>query len=112
MTPREFEIVQWLLDPKIIEGALRSAIHAHGPIAVSKGGAPNKIKICSTDEFGNHESVEQIICTTSSAAKRIRGSMKTRLAEWVAEHPPQPPKKISRGLFQTLKSVVVYFLGL
>lgn len=78
MTKEIFELVQWMLDPKAIDGAIKSAVHAHGPIAMSAG---NKMKvISSTGE------VEEIgTCGTFSAAKRIRGAMKTRAVEYLRQ---------------------------
>jgi hypothetical protein len=50
------ELVKYMLDPKAIDGAIRSTIHAHGPI---------------TFQY------------SFSTTKRIRGAMKTRLREYM-----------------------------
>lgn len=70
VTKENFEIFQWALDPKVIDGALRSAIHAHGPITL--GG------VALYDADGDLVRT----CSTSSAAKRIRGAVRTRMIEY------------------------------
>lgn len=75
-----FELVQWILDPKVIDGALRSAIHAHGMIATKSG----PIRIVEQDANGNDIVFSVSTCSTSSAAKRIRGAVRTRIEEYLA----------------------------
>lgn len=74
-----FEVIQFILDPKVIDGALRSAIHAHGPITTGS----RTFAIIEQDDQGVW-SVSQIkTCSTSSAAKRIRGAIRTRVSEYI-----------------------------
>lgn len=83
-----FELIQWILDPKVIDGALRSAIHAHGPITLGD----RKLRIIETDVAGNEIVSEINTCSTSSASKRIRGAIRTRIVEYL-KRKEKPPKK-------------------
>lgn len=74
-----FELIQWILDPKVIDGALRSAIHAHGPITTGS----RKIKIVEEGPTGEQLVSEITTCSTSSASKRIRGAIRTRVTEYL-----------------------------
>lgn len=74
-----FELIQTILDPKLIDGALRSAIHAHGPITAGS----RKIWVLEQNEEGFWSASEITTCSTSSAAKRIRGAIKTRVTEYL-----------------------------
>jgi len=74
-----FELIQWMLDPKVIDGALRSAIHTHGPI-MSKAGP---IRVVEKDVKGNDIISTISTCSTSSASKRIRGAVRTRAEEYL-----------------------------
>lgn len=81
VSKENFELVQWILDPKVIDGALRSAIHAHGPITLG-----NRALF---DEDG-----KQIpSCSTSSASKRIRGAVRTRIVEYLKKKSEKPLPK-------------------
>ena len=80
-TKENFELLQWLLDPKIIDGALRSAIHAHGFISTGS----RKVFLLEEGVDGFWVISESTTCSTSSAAKRIRGAMKTRAAEYLSK---------------------------
>lgn len=76
-----FELVQWILDPKVIDGALRSAIHAHGWIRTGTG----PVRVLETNAKGEDIIIEISTCSTSSASKRIRGAVRTRIEEYLAE---------------------------
>jgi hypothetical protein len=75
-----FELTQFILEPKVIDGALRSAIHAHGMIASTTG----TIRIVEKDAKGNDTVFTVSTCSTSSASKRIRGAVRTRIEEYLA----------------------------
>lgn len=101
-----FHLVQWMLDPKAIDGAIRSAIHAHGPVTFNA--TPIQTILPIYPLFVPHPTLKNIIrlwlgrtvphsdcdrierfergtlgtCGSSSAAKRIRGAMKTRVEEY------------------------------
>jgi hypothetical protein len=78
-----FEAIQFILTPKVILGALRSAIHAHGPVpGMGIGLTDNKLLVVSKDKEGNWIINEMDICGAPSAAKRIRGALKTRVEEY------------------------------
>lgn len=97
-----FEFVMWMLDPKAIDGALKSAIHAHGPInynsnplhlyvdedvRVPELSWANLIRQLRGQELKTYgiargRSKFQGMCGSSSAAKRIRGALKTRAQEY------------------------------
>lgn len=84
-----FELIQWALDPKVIDGALRSAIHAHGPITLG-----NRIlHIVEQDDHGEWHYYQLKTCSTSSASKRIRGAIRTRIVEYLKKKDEKPPKK-------------------
>lgn len=87
-TKENFEIIQWVLDPKVIDGALRSAIHAHGPITLGS----QKLKILEQDDNGFWSVYDVHTCSTSSAAKRIRGAVRTRVVEYLQKKSEKPPK--------------------
>lgn len=76
-----FLLIQWILDPKIIDGALRSALHAHGPITAKSG----PLYVLEKDAQGYWIVSEIKTCSTSSASKRIRGAIRTRIEEYLAE---------------------------
>lgn len=91
-----FKVVQFLLAPKNIHGALKSAIHAHGPIPVSCpecghmglfGLTNNELLVLSKDKEGNWIVAPVAVCGAASASKRIRGALKTRLEEWLSTYP-------------------------
>ena len=88
-TKEQFEIIQWILDPKLIDGALRSAIHAHGPITLGT----RKLRIIEEDARGEEIISEITTCSTSSASKRIRGAIRTRVVEYLKKKSEKPPKK-------------------
>lgn len=75
-----FLLIQWILDPKVIDGALRSAIHAHGPITARSG----PLYVLEKDAQGFWMISEVKTCSTSSASKRIRGAIRTRIEEYLA----------------------------
>ena len=90
-----FKVIQVVLDPKVIDGALRSAIHAHNMISLG----PRTIRLLEKDTKGNDILSEIVTCSTSSASKRIRGAIRTRVVEYLeAETRRQqtltPPKKV------------------
>lgn len=88
-TKDNFEMVQWILDPKVIDGALRSAIHAHGPITLGN----HPFHVIEQDEHGEwHYSVIRT-CSTSSASKRIRGAVRTRIVEYLKKKSETPLPK-------------------
>lgn len=74
-----FEMIQFILDPKVIDGALRSAIHAHGPITSGS----RTFAIIEQDAQGNWSVSQVKTCSTSSASKRIRGAIRTRISEYL-----------------------------
>lgn len=78
VTQDNFELVQWILDPKVIDGALRSAIHAHGPITLG-----SRI-------FYDADGTPIRTCSTSSASKRIRGAVRTRIVEYLKKKSEKP----------------------
>ena len=97
-TKENFELIQWLLDPKVIDGALRSSIHAHGMISTGS----RKVFLLEEGADGFWVVSESTTCSTGSAAKRIRGAMKTRAVEYLSKkrlaQPPKPWYNILRGL--------------
>jgi|ERR1700694_1741996 len=88
LTKEQFEVIQWVLDPKVIDGALRSAIHAHGPISLGT----RKLRVIELDVNGNEMISEITTCSTSSASKRIRGAIRTRVVEYLKKKSEKPPK--------------------
>jgi hypothetical protein len=80
VSPEVFELIQWILDPKVIDGALRSAIHAHGFITTKSG----PIRVIEKDASGNDVEFTVPTCSTSSASKRIRGAVRTRIEEYLS----------------------------
>ena len=84
-----FTLVQWILDPKVIDGALRSAIHAHGPITVGS----RTLYVLEEDASGFWKVSTINTCSTSSAAKRIRGAIRTRVVEYLKKKETIKPKK-------------------
>src|SRR6266704_3608993 len=74
-TQGNFDIFQFVIDPKLIDGALRSAIHAHGPITLGT----RTLYVLEQDAKGFWSIGTIKTCSTSSASKRIRGAIKTRL---------------------------------
>lgn len=119
-----FQLVMWMLDPKAIDGAVRSAIHAHGPITFGgqkiitvapvahqtstypkltirnavRGllGLPIPIKDCISVATPNFFRNEITTCGSSSASKRIRGALKTRVDEYFKNRQNMitPPKSV------------------
>ena len=83
-----FELIQWALDPKVIDGALRSAIHAHGPITLGN----RTLHIIEQDERGEWHYYQMKTCSTSSASKRIRGAIRTRIVEYLKKKDEKPRK--------------------
>ena len=75
-----FKVIQVVLDPKVIDGALRSAIHAHNMISLG----PRTIRLLERDAKGSEVVSEIVTCSTSSASKRIRGAIRTRVVEYLA----------------------------
>ena len=84
-----FELIQTALDPKVIDGALRSAIHAHGPITLGT----RKMLVLEQDDKGFWTVSEMGTCSTSSASKRIRGAIRTRVVEGLKRKDEKSPKK-------------------
>ena len=80
-TKENFELIQTVLDPRIIDGALRSAIHAHGPITLG------------STIFYDKDGTPIPTCSTSSASKRIRGAIRTRVAEYLKKKEEKQPRK-------------------
>jgi hypothetical protein len=74
-----FKVIQVVLDPKVIDGALRSAIHAHNMISLG----PRTIRLIEKDAKGNDLVSEIVTCSTGSASKRIRGAIRTRVIEYL-----------------------------
>ena len=94
--PKEFfDFMVWMLDPKAIDGALKSCIHAHGPIVVNNkkyypADEINRLFVDLAGQLGlSQDDMEYMLfskyigtSTSTSASKRIRGAMKTRAAEY------------------------------
>ena len=92
LTKENFDLVQFILTPKVIYGALRSAAHAHGPIPVHCaecghtaliGLSDNKIQVLVPQDDGTNKIQTLELCGAASAAKRIRGALKTRVEEYL-----------------------------
>ena len=88
-TKENFELIQWVLDPKVIDGALRSAIHAHGPITAGS----RTLYVLEQDTKGFWQITQVTTCSTSSASKRIRGAIRTRVVEYLARKEVLTPLK-------------------
>lgn len=101
-----FKVVQIVLDPKVIDGALRSAIQTHGMISIG----PRTIRLVEVDAKGNDIVSSVVTCGTSSASKRIRGAIKTRVVEYLeAETKKQlltPPKRVWYNRFVRLSEAL------
>jgi len=98
-TKENFELIQWVLDPKVIDGALRSAIHAHGPITAGS----RTLRVLEQDAKGFWQVSEITTCSTSSASKRIRGAIRTRVVEYLAKKEVlTPPKQVWYNRFRQL----------
>ena len=92
-TKENFELIQTILNPKVIDGALRSAIHAHGQITSGS----RILRLIEKDAKGNDIVTEIVTCSTSSASKRIRGAIRTKVVEYLAEQERKktpPPKEV------------------
>jgi hypothetical protein len=98
VSPETFKLIQWILDPKVIDGALRSAIHAHGMISTKSG----PIRVIEKDASGNDIEFTVSTCSTSSASKRIRGAVRTRIEEYLANEAKKTVDKPKKKWYSSI----------
>jgi hypothetical protein len=107
VSPEVFKLIQWILDPKVIDGALRSAIHAHGMISSKSG----PIRIIEKDAKGNDVEFTVSTCSTSSASKRIRGAVRTRIEEYLANEAKKVVDKPKPKWYSKVLDLIDIFQG-